>query len=60
MPDYRIYFIKPGGRLAGPPKVISCNDDDEAKTVARQFVDGLDIELWEGARVVAKFPHMDE
>lgn len=57
MPDYRIYFVDPGGHVVGPPTVIKCEDDDRAKVVARQYIDGLDIELWEGARVVAKFPH---
>ena len=54
MPDYRIDLVKPDGHVDGPPKVIHCDDDETAKEAARQYVDGKDIEIWDGARVVAK------
>ena len=54
MPDYRIYFLDRNGRIAGPPEIISCEDDEQAKKTARQYLDRKDIELWAGARMVDK------
>ena len=54
MPYYRIYFLDRNGRIAGPPEVIDCEDDEHAKKTARQQVDGKDVELWDGSRMVDK------
>ena len=32
-------------------------DDDAAMKAAEKFVDGHDVELWEAARLVARFDH---
>ena len=57
MPDYRIYFIDPKNRISRMPEVVECSDDQEAIQKAVQFIDGQDVELWDGARLVARFPH---
>lgn len=54
MPHYRIYFLDRNGRIAGPPEVILCADDEEAKQTAQRYLDRKDIELWDGARMVDK------
>jgi hypothetical protein len=36
---------------------LVCPDDDIAKEHAQSLVDGHDIELWHGSRLVAKFKH---
>jgi hypothetical protein len=35
--------------------VIDCDNDEEAKRLAEQLVDGHAIELWQEARMVARF-----
>ena len=37
----------------GLTHVIECDTDQEAIERAEQFVDGHDIELWDGSRLVA-------
>lgn len=54
MPYYRVYFLDRKGRIAGPPEIIDCEDDDHAKKTARQDHGEKDIELWDGARMVDK------
>jgi hypothetical protein len=29
MPDYRLYNLKNGNNIAGPPKVLQCANDQE-------------------------------
>lgn len=53
MPEYKFYSIKIDGHIAKPPIVTDCPDDLTAIKAARQVLDGNDIEIWEGARVVA-------
>jgi hypothetical protein len=53
MPHYRFYSIKKNGHVAGPAIDLDCPDDGEALKEARQQVNGLDIEIWQGPRVVA-------
>lgn len=55
MPVFRVYFMDADGRTSGPPEILNCTDDQEATEKSRQFVNGRDLQLWEGARLVAKF-----
>jgi hypothetical protein len=36
---------------------LYCSDDEAARERAQQLVDGHDIELWQGARKVARLSH---
>jgi len=51
MKDYRLYAII-GGRTFAPPRIIEAEDDDDAIRQSRQYLDGLDLELWDGPRKV--------
>jgi hypothetical protein len=53
MPDYRFYMIKKDGHVAGPPTDVFAADDTTAVQVARQRLDGHDIEIWQEQRIVA-------
>jgi hypothetical protein len=53
MPVYRFYFIRQDGHVAGPPIAADLPDDPDAIQKARQLLDGRDVEIWEGARIVA-------
>ena len=57
MPHYRVYFIDREGHISRPPEVLDCRDDSEAAEKARQFIDGQDIEVWDGPRMIVKYPH---
>jgi hypothetical protein len=56
MPKYSIFFRDPTHYITPPAKIIECADDQEAIQKAKQFIDGRDIELWEKARLIARFP----
>jgi hypothetical protein len=55
MPEYRIYRLASDGHFWGVPVIVECAQDQEAIEKARQMVDGLDLEIWEAARLIARF-----
>ena len=57
MSVYRVFFLDKENHVTLPAEVIEASDDQEAMTQARRFIDGKDIELWEGPRFIARFPH---
>jgi hypothetical protein len=56
VPTYRVYYVDPSGHISRPPELILCADDEEVAEYAKRFVDGLDIEVWDETRLVAKLP----
>ena len=56
MPAYRIYRTTPDGHIVGPPLVIECADDEVATGKAARAANGSAAELWEGARLIVRFP----
>jgi len=54
MPGYRIYQVDEEGHITGRAVEITCDTDDEAIELARQYVDGLAIEVWNRARLVKR------
>jgi hypothetical protein len=61
MADYYAYFIGIDGHMSKRFR-IACDDDEEAKRLAEQMVDGHALELWQESRTVATFEpvaHMD-
>jgi hypothetical protein len=58
MQEYRAYVIAPDGRIKQRVD-LACADDGEAKETAKQLVDGHDVELWQGARLVAVFRYRE-
>jgi hypothetical protein len=56
MAEYRAYIVGVDGHFIRAVELV-CPDDDSAKDYAKQFVDGHDVELWQGDRRVAKFKH---
>jgi len=59
MPTYRFYSLKKDGHVAGPPLDFDCPDDDDAVKGAEKLLDGHDIEIWQGPRVVAYINHTE-
>jgi hypothetical protein len=54
--SYRIHTIGHDGYLFGTPKVAECADDKEAVEKATQLAAGLDVEIWDHKRFVARLP----
>ena len=59
MTDYRIYQVDKNGHVQGPPFIVNCEDDETAIAKAKQYVDGLAIEVGDGGCRVAHLPSID-
>jgi hypothetical protein len=53
MPEYRAYVVGLDGHFTDFEGMI-CEDDAKAIEKARRLVDGHDVELWNGARLVIR------
>jgi hypothetical protein len=56
MTEYRLYRVDEEGHIQGAPVIVSCEDDEAAIAEAKQYVDGVAIEVWDRARRVAILP----
>lgn len=54
MPDYRLYFLSPDGRIRQAVE-LQCRDDDAAIRLAETHADGRAMELWSLERRVKEF-----
>jgi len=52
--DFRAFVIGPDGHVIDRIDLV-CDSEDDARERAAQLVDGHAIELWEGARRIARF-----
>ena len=59
MAEYRAYVVGEDDHFVGFEPMI-CRDDAEAITKARRLVDGHDIELWSGDRLVIRLVAQEE
>jgi hypothetical protein len=50
MPTYRVYLIEESGHISAPPKLLVCEHDEAAIEQAKQFVDGVRVEVWDGRK----------
>jgi hypothetical protein len=53
MLEYRAYTLDEDGHIIGCEPVV-CAGDDEAIASAERLVDGRDIELWAGVRLIIR------
>jgi hypothetical protein len=54
MEGYRVYILGPDGHVQNRIDII-CDDEAEAIRLAKQLVDGHDVELWHLGRLVETF-----
>jgi hypothetical protein len=52
MPQYKLFSLDQHGRIRRPAQFFDCETDQEVIEKARQSLDGLDIEVWDGPRRV--------
>ena len=48
MPEYRFFYLKKDGHVAGTPATYEFPTDGAAIEQARLLLNGRDIEIWEG------------
>jgi hypothetical protein len=58
MAHYRLYFLDSSSHIA-TAKEFECQSDDYAIAEALQFEDDRDLELWSGARLVARLAALE-
>ena len=51
---YRIYMLDAHGHVAAPPNLIECDSDQEAVHHARQYFDGMPVEVWRDAKRIER------
>jgi hypothetical protein len=51
MPTYRIFTVGRDQHFSGMPEIVECVDDNEAVDT-----NGLDLEIWDHKRRVARIP----
>ena len=56
VPAYRLYKLRDDDRIAGPSTMVECHSDGEVIAKAKAMLDGLDIEIWDGPRLVLRLP----
>jgi hypothetical protein len=54
MPEYRIYTMTDANKIAGPSQDVICENDQEAVHRTKQWLNGHDLEVRQGARVVIR------
>ena len=59
MQHYRVYKTTNDGHILGPALVLECQDDQAAVRKAARAANGCAAELWEGARLIVRFPGDD-
>ena len=59
MPCYRFYELDDGGHISTPPALVECADEQDAIRKAAEAANGKAVELWEGARFIARFPRRE-
>ena len=57
--EYRAFTIGHDGHITAS-RAFRCTDDSEAVVWAKQWVDGHDIELWSGERLVIRLGHRED
>jgi hypothetical protein len=60
MPSYRIYKLSHDNHIVGVPETVEYESDQEAITHAKVKLDGLDVEVWDGPRVVIRLKSLDK
>ena len=59
MTGYRLYCLDGANKVASA-EWIDADDDKAAIEVAKRMMDGQDLEVWQGARLVTRLPRRHE
>ena len=56
MPAYRLFKLRDADRIVGTSTMVECHSDAEVIAKAKAMLNGLDIEIWDGPRLVVRLP----
>ena len=56
MPAYRLFKLRDADHIVGASTMVECHSDAEVIAKAKAMLDGLDIEIWDGPRLVVRLP----
>jgi hypothetical protein len=56
VPVYRIVDMDCNNQVLGRSKIKECADDETALQEASIAIEGFDVEVWQGGRLVARLP----
>ena len=59
MSDYRAFVLNAGGHVSKRHD-FEADDDVQAVQIARQYVDGHDVEVWQRDRMIGKLKQSDQ
>ena len=59
MPDYRIYKLV-NGHTFEPPTIVTQPTDNDAIAQTEQLLDGHDLQLWQGGRLIISLDSKDK
>jgi hypothetical protein len=54
--SYKLYYLGRGGHIEKRGDLVEPRDDAQAVRLALKHADGRAMELWDGPRLVKKFP----
>jgi hypothetical protein len=60
MPHYSIYRLSIDNQIFGRPEVVDCDSDQEVIARVKARLDGLNVEVWEGPRIVIRLKPTDK
>lgn len=52
--EYQAFILSEDGHVVGPPVLLVCENDDEAKAQAQRLAKTNVVSLWEGTRRIAR------
>jgi hypothetical protein len=58
MRNYRIYQVSRDMKVNGVPEKVQYETDQEVIAHAKKNLGGLDVEIWEGPRVVSRIERL--
>jgi hypothetical protein len=59
MPHYRVCVLTDDNQIWDPPIDVTFENDQDAVLQTERLVDGNDVELWRGSRLVARIRSAD-
>jgi hypothetical protein len=60
MPHYCIYRLSDDNQIFGRPEVVDCDSDQEVIARVKARLDGVDIEVLDGPRIVIRLKSTDK
>jgi hypothetical protein len=60
VPTYHIYKLSSDNQIVGTSETVDFDSDRDVIAYAKTKMDGLDLEVWDGPRVVVRLKSTDQ